>query len=367
MKVIPFFSQEEKGAFEPGLLHLLPDFAFGFDPATLKFLYANPACESFLGLEPCEVLQHTLSTLVSKETLLPFLTSLKDSKTVKARLEFVLHDGRKLWGEFHGRIRSSSDPTVWGVCRDITEQVQLENQLQDLLSVRDQLLVVVSHDLRSAFSGILSVSEILGRDEKLCALPENREYIDILQSSAHQTQLLMENLLHWAQAQRRGRTLRLKWMNAAALADHLMDQFTPLARMKKLQLNAVYSRDIPIQGDEDLLNVILRNLLNNAIKFTRSGGLVTLSIHSLCEAGQDYCEIAVEDSGVGISKEVLEQLRAGVEISSRGTGKEMGHGVGLRICRDFLVAHGSRLKIESVQGEGSRFSFRLPIVQIPSS
>lgn len=365
MKVLPFFSSEEKGKMEPGLLQLLPDFAFGFDSAFQKVLYANPACESFLGLPASQVMGTRLTEWVTSDTLVPFLTAVKTGGNLRCRLEFRRPDGRTIWGEFVG-VSQAKGGEVWGICREVTDQVRLETELQDLLSVREQLLVVVSHDLRSAFSGILSVSEILSRDETLATNPETAEYLDILQSSAHQTQLLMENLLHWAQAQRRGRMLKPQWMNAAALADQLMEQFSPVARMKRVQLNAAYPQDIPLSADEDLLNVILRNLLNNAVKFTRTGGRITLAVSLIQENGREVCEFAVEDNGVGMAPDVLEGLRRGQELSTKGTCKEKGHGVGLRICRDFLAAHGSRLHITSTLGVGSRFSFRLPIAPIPS-
>jgi signal transduction histidine kinase len=109
-------------------------------------------------------------------------------------------------------------------------------------------------------------------------------------------------------------------------------------------------------GDPDMIQLVLRNLMSNAIKFTPPGGTVYLGVNSF----SDHLEFFVKDSGKGISPEELEQIKAGVFYTSAGTAQEQGTGLGLLLCREFLARNNSQLRIETAVNVGSTFSFTLP-------
>jgi len=108
--------------------------------------------------------------------------------------------------------------------------------------------------------------------------------------------------------------------------------------------------------DKDMLNLVLRNLISNAIKFTPEKGNIKIGVHENCS----IVEVYVKDSGTGISPEVLKKINGNGFYSTKGTANESGTGLGLKLCKEFMARNGGQLYIESKPGEGSTFSFSLP-------
>jgi signal transduction histidine kinase len=125
---------------------------------------------------------------------------------------------------------------------------------------------------------------------------------------------------------------------------------------KQILIDNTASTPVIAMADKEMIGLVLRNLLTNAVKFTPQGGKITIGVNA-CE---DFVEVYVQDTGTGISKEALQKINENNYFTTKGTASESGTGLGLMLCRDFLSRNSGQLFIESKIGEGSTFSFTLP-------
>ena len=128
------------------------------------------------------------------------------------------------------------------------------------------------------------------------------------------------------------------------------------AQLKEILVDFEMKMPVFIYADKDMISLVIRNLLSNAIKFTPEKGMISIGIIQ----NHSNVEIFVQDTGVGMSKEVIEKLFGNNFYTTRGTANETGTGLGLMLCKDFLIKNGGNLHISSKLGAGSRFSFNLP-------
>nr|MBA3534302.1 ATP-binding protein [Ardenticatenales bacterium] len=129
------------------------------------------------------------------------------------------------------------------------------------------------------------------------------------------------------------------------------------ATHKGIELLNQVSAPLMAYGDANMLETVIRNLLSNALKFTHSGGQVSVAVR----AEHGWLEVAVSDTGVGMDEETRQKLfRLDATHSTRGTAQERGTGLGLLLCHDMVVQHGGRIWVESIPGEGSTFTFTIP-------
>ena len=127
---------------------------------------------------------------------------------------------------------------------------------------------------------------------------------------------------------------------------------------KQIKLKNNITVKIYAFADEQMVKTILRNLINNAVKFTHKGGIVSIS----CKRIKDQIKISVSDTGVGIAPEDIEKIfKIDVKHSTLGTANEIGTGLGLILCKEFIEINSGKLTIESTQNKGSTFSFTLPV------
>ena len=142
------------------------------------------------------------------------------------------------------------------------------------------------------------------------------------------------------------------------LADHNIKLFTPNAEQKKIALKNQIPKGIQVHADKHMVDTVIRNLVSNALKFTHSGGMIVVSAHQ----NESHVEVAVSDTGTGIPRSEMSQLfRIDVKYSHYGTAGEEGSGLGLILCKELVEKHGGTIWVESEVGQGTVFTFRLPI------
>ena len=167
---------------------------------------------------------------------------------------------------------------------------------------------------------------------------------------------LMDNLLHWAKSQMQSNEVRQRQIDVNALIYEVIQ----ILRLQAEAKNIIIERktDLPVYAyaDHDMINLVIRNLLSNAIKFTRPGGTITIGT----EQYDSFAEVYIRDSGIGISPEQMQKINCNNFYSTNGTASESGTGLGLTLCKEFLIRNGGRMMIESEPGRGSTFSFTLP-------
>ena len=224
-------------------------------------------------------------------------------------------------------------------------------QLSELNKLKDKLFSIISHDLRSPLSSLITLLSLTkqgffteeGFQNVLKELSKNVGY----------TSSLLENLLVWAQSQMSGSTVKLVVFHLHEIVNSKIDFFEDQLRIKSIKINNNIKPEVTLYADKDMIDIVIRNLIANAIKFTSEEG--SIMIESL-EVGNEV-EICVSDTGVGVSKENLSKLFGKEIISTRGTSNEKGSGLGLILCKDFVQLNGGKIWAESIQGKGSKFFF----------
>ncbi len=232
-----------------------------------------------------------------------------------------------------------------------------KKELQNLNSTKDKLFSIIAHDLRNPFNSILGFSEMLYRNLENYNKEKMREMLDAIYTQSNVTYELLENLLNWARSQTDMISFSPREVKLKPVVNEITFHMEVMAGNKDIELNLDIDPDLKVYADRNLLQIILRNLIHNAIKFTPEGGIVLVS----AGAGSDGVDVSVKDNGSGIEKEVIRKIQDGFTMETvAGTANEVGTGLGLMLCREFVEKHGGSLDIESEPGNGSRFSFTLP-------
>jgi signal transduction histidine kinase len=174
---------------------------------------------------------------------------------------------------------------------------------------------------------------------------------------------MLDNLLNWARLQlQHGQRISFVKTNINLIGADIIKQYSSIAANKRIHLAYEgLNQDAFSLTDPEINRIVLRNLINNSIKFTPKGGTVKLSI--LLSDDGDYTIIRVSDNGLGMSLETIEKIRNKTYYTSQGTNQETGTGLGLTLSISLLDNLNSKLEIESVPGQGSTFYYLLPVLK----
>jgi two-component system, sensor histidine kinase and response regulator len=240
----------------------------------------------------------------------------------------------------------------------IEEQKEtLEQQAVQLLlnnRQKDKLFSIVSHDLRGPLNSLKTLMDCL--KEKKLSEAELRELMNEFRRNVDYSSELVSNLLFWASSQLDGMVVRPMLLPVQPMVQDVLALFSHQACQKNVWLNEELEPSLYVFADKDMVQVILRNLISNAIKFCRLGDSLTV-ISRRVERGIEIC---VADTGIGLKEEALDKIRRRESFTSYGTAREKGTGLGMLLCREFTEANGGRFWIESEWGKGCRCSFTLP-------
>jgi len=231
------------------------------------------------------------------------------------------------------------------------------NDLKDLNATKDKFFSIIAHDLRNPFTTLLGASELLLRNGHKYTIENIIKFSSLLNEGAKQGYALLENLLEWSRSQTGRISFNPCKIDLAELIDAHISNFEIHAINKKIKLSSKNAQ-LEAFADRDMINTILRNLLNNAIKFTYEGGHVSLTTH----VNGDYITFVVKDTGIGIPKaDIAKLFRIDVKYTNVGTAEERGTGLGLLLCKEFVEKHGGKIWVESEVGKGSEFKFTIPV------
>lgn len=247
---------------------------------------------------------------------------------------------------------------------DITEQKRAEAEMKaqrDELArsnlMKDKLFSIVAHDLRSPFNTLLGFAQLIADHAEKATRQELGDYAREINRSGSRLLQLVDNLLRWSRSQMGDTKFQATDQMLSPIIHGVTELQRKIAEEKGITLHTDLTDDF-VTIDRDIIESLLRNLVNNAIKFTKPGGEVTIQVRPL---GEDRMEILVKDSGVGISSEQLDSLFEFTDRqSTTGTLGEPGTGLGLQICGEFAAAHGGEIHVESELGVGSTFRFSVP-------
>jgi len=240
------------------------------------------------------------------------------------------------------------------VIAEKAEQLEEQTvQLTELNSLKNKLFSVISHDLKTPMYALRNLFQNV--QEYNLPAEEIKKLLPDVVNELNYTTGLMENLLHWAKSQMQANSVRPQQLEVVQVITEVINLLTIQAEAKSIRLESHVDQPFQIYADKDMTNLVLRNLVANAIKFTPENGKITIR----AKENRSFIEISVADTGVGISKENLDKLFSEY-YTSKGTANESGTGLGLMLCKEFLTKNGGQMKVESEEGKGSTFSFTLP-------
>ena len=238
------------------------------------------------------------------------------------------------------------------------QQLEKDNErLEASNTIKDKLLSVISHDLRSPISSLQSLlilfnTNSIGRTDLV-------DFFGNLLSRVENTSTMLENLLHWSQYQLKGLDPIFGKIDLQKIIDECINLYRMQAEQKHIVIDNSLKTNVYVSADVEMLKVILRNLISNALKFTHPSGIIT--IMTMTET--NYAVVSVKDTGIGISPENQARMFAMGNFTTPGTEKEKGTGLGLMLCKDFVEQNHGKLWLNSQLNVGTIFHFSLPIAE----
>ena len=337
--------------------------------------YVSESCERILGFKPEELINiSVIETMIhpddQEKTMAGLTDIIKNVANGGAQYRHRHKNGSWVYLEAFG-TNQIDNPLIKSVVlnvRDITERYhakqmlkESELRLKEINATKDKLFSIIAHDLRSPFNSILGFSELLKENLKESADSKSEKYASLLNSSAKNTLVLLENLLNWAKSQTGQINFNPKKIDLYSSIQETIKIIHAQAKIKDITIHKVLVDETEVYADENMLKIILQNLISNAIKFTKLGGSIYISVISY----ENQAEISISDNGTGIHEEKLKTLfNISSNAMSLGTANEKGSGLGLILCKEFVEKQGGIIWVESEEGKGSDFKFTLPLYKL---
>ena len=231
-------------------------------------------------------------------------------------------------------------------------------ELKATLSNRDKMYSVIAHDLRSPMASIRMVLNLVVQSASVETVgPELYMLLDQANRESEEVHDLLDNLLKWTKSQTGRLNVVLQELDLNDIVPGVVEIFDVIAQTKHITLE-LKKTDAPLKvtADNDMLKTVLRNFMSNAVKFSPENSTIQII---MANEG-DFARVSVKDQGVGIAADRLGSIFHKGE-TTYGTGGEEGSGLGLQLCQDFARKNGGDCYVESVEGEGSTFSFTVPL------
>ncbi|MCF8358982.1 MAG: PAS domain S-box protein [Prolixibacteraceae bacterium] len=255
---------------------------------------------------------------------------------------------------------------VFTLMEDITQRKEIEkalketaDELKQLNITKDKFFSIIAHDLRAPFASLVGFTELMADEKSKFSVDEYLQYSRALNRTAHSASSLLENLLEWSRLQRNTMPFEPRKINLDDFFSEIEATTRENAEKKSINVYFDYPDGLLVKADENMLHSIMRNLVSNAIKFTKPGGKVDVKVQKQ-KSGRLL--FTVSDNGIGMDVKRLNNLfRIDTNVSRPGTDGEPSTGLGLILCKEFVEKHGGKIWAESSEGAGSKFLFTLPV------
>jgi len=346
------------------LLELAPDAFFQGDSKG-NFITVNDKTIDLTGFSREELAEMNMSDLflaneMKHKPLRYDLLNMGD--TLVSEREILRKTGERIQVEMNSK--SMPDGTYQCFMRDITARKKVEEalreneiRLKELNATKDKFFSIIAHDLKSPFNSILGFSNLLVDNAKKNNYDDLEKYTGLIQKSSQLAMDLLLNLLEWSRSQTGKMEFNPEMIEIEPLIDEGIDLHNDSALQKSITIFRKNLSHPTFFADKAMIATILRNLISNAIKFTYPGGKIIIS----AKQKKVGLLVTVSDNGVGIKKEAIEMLfRIDKSYSTSGTQNEMGTGLGLLLCKEFITKHGGKIGVKSEHGKGSTFYFTIP-------
>ncbi|MCE1188011.1 MAG: ATP-binding protein [Ignavibacteria bacterium] len=335
--------------------------------------FASPIASSMFLYEPHEMIGHHFTEFLAEEAIPAAIDAFtKDvkstTKTGSISLRMKRKDGTYFIGEVDPNLYTKDGKTIGtiGVIRNVTERKKMElalikerDRAEEMTRLKSSFLANMSHELRTPMIGILGFSEILVKDLEGSPLAH---YASNIYTSGSRLMDTLNMILDMSRIEAGRLEVKSSAFNLVRILRDATTTFTASALKKNLYLKVESDKEeILIESDEQMLRQIFHNLINNAIKYTNTGG-VTVYIREYCSVSPGFVEISIADTGIGIEKEHQEFIWDEFRQVSEGKGRNFeGTGLGLTITRRFIEKLNGSISIQSTPGEGATFTIQLPL------
>ena len=304
-----------------------------------------------------EVAQHLKSNPNTADIPIIFLTALNSMADIVKGFQVGANDFiSKPFNKEELIIRVTHQISLVAAKRLILSKTE---ELQRTIAGRDKLYSVIAHDLRSPMGSIKMVLNMLILNlpsEKIGA--EMYELLTMANQTTEDVFSLLDNLLKWTKSQIGKLNVVYQDVDLVEVTDGVIEIFSMVASLKKIRIREMKPEKMMVNADIDMLKTVVRNLLSNAIKFSKENSEVLVKMEEV----DGMAVVSVQDYGCGISEEGQKKLlHTDTHFSTFGTNNEEGSGLGLLLCKDFVVKNGGKLWFTSKEGEGSIFSFSIPV------
>ncbi|MDF1517842.1 MAG: HAMP domain-containing sensor histidine kinase, partial [Lutibacter sp.] len=234
-------------------------------------------------------------------------------------------------------------------------------KLTELNKSKDKFFSIIAHDLRGPFGGLHQIGELLWLNKNKISDEKREKLTKVLYQNSKNTFNLLDNLLKWASANAGLISYEPSKLNLHKIVLNNLRLFNSQVKLKNLTLYCNFERELLVYADFDMIDTVIRNIISNAIKFTPNGGKIEIILDKIDEIN-NTCTIAIVDNGIGIAKDsLLNVFEIDATISTLGTNKETGTGLGLKLCKEFLTINKGTIWIESIENIGTSVFISLPI------
>jgi signal transduction histidine kinase len=261
----------------------------------------------------------------------------------------------------HNRILESSHELINHqknlIEQSYTDIKNNENRLAQLNATKDKFFSIIAHDLKNPFNTLIGISELMISNPEIKDSEDFDELMEGMFQTATLGHNLLENLLEWSRSQIGTIVLKPELISLDTIFEATSTFFKENAKAKDITISIPVNSGQMVYSDYNMTNFIIRNLLNNALKFSYRGSKIIMSMQSK----DNFIIVSIEDFGIGIDPETMNKLfKIEYSVQKDGTANEKGTGLGLILCKEFVEKNKGEIWVESEEGKGSKFSFSLP-------
>lgn len=338
-------------------------------------LYVSESIEKVTGYSPetFRAIKDKTNELIFKEDqpeyrkLTDAFYSNPDKSEIQLEYRMKRKDGRLIWVNEVMKAQRDPDGKVThliGMVRNVTDEqsefLSMKKRIEELDQTniaKDNFISILSHDLRAPFTSILGFSEILLNESSLSERDKS-EYLNYIHDSSQNQLQLINYLLDWSRLQTNRMKIEKRRLHAQSVIFNCVSLLTGNAIRKNISIKVNISENFYIEADERLLSIVVTNILNNAIKYSREGDSVEITASQFSEK---QIEFIITDEGIGISEVNKEKIfHINRIFSTLGTKGEKGTGLGLTLAKQIIQKHGGEIWFYSTEGVGTEFHFTVP-------
>ncbi len=243
----------------------------------------------------------------------------------------------------------------------LNQELNIRNdELKNMVQTRDKLFSIIAHDLRNPLNTILNFASLLKESADRKDTSEIKDYVQTINKSGETLAGLIDNLLNWARNQLNQIKIKKDIFPVETLIVNVLESVTSKTDLKNIEIIKDFNAMHVVEGDRGMIELVIRNLVTNAVKFSYRNSRIVITV---TKSGKN-CRVSIEDFGIGISSEITDSIFMDSITSNEGTENEVGSGLGLSICKEFIEKNNGEINFTSIPGKSTIFWFTLPLKSV---